>query len=417
MKTLFVSVVLLAMFPTVNGVAQIIGSVCPVHSGGAGAQSSTGTAPINFPNEGEVNALIIFAQFEDDNFEHCYTVGGDVPYAPWCSNNTAGYQSWTDDLATEWPASLSKGPTRELPVWARGESLLALPTTPPTNFAAGSVSQYYDMMSSGRLIFRGHVLPEVYIIDEQDTGMPWENTAHWYQKNPGGFPNGAVRLSHEILSSTVVQNYVNSLDASVFDRYDNGDGSSLSVGASAPDGDFDMIILLFRFSRLSTSSGNAHSPLPYSAVSSLGGDSNFGNAFSSSPLTLGGFNVIDNYISGSGVIGAVRTKKQAVAIIAHEIGHRHFGGGHPPDFNSLAVMDEIYGPMSVDERMRLGWIDTITEIDLSTQSGAFADQLTESISDGGASEILRIHWSGPGRGDALVEARTWSNYWDAPPSA
>src|SRR5690606_1241940 len=137
----------------------------------------------------------------------------------------------------------------------------------------------------------------------------------------------------------------------------------------------DRGVTLPRLRRLA--SGN---PSSGSSISSLGVDledrknmDNFIdpelNAFASEPVELGGMKVIDNLTSGSGIITRALTRKQAVRIIAHEIGHRQFGFYHTCTDERTALSDCIgimggaYLTMSAGDRIKLGWTEII-DVDL-----------------------------------------------------
>src|SRR5690606_28609152 len=169
--------------------------------------------------------------------------------------------------------------------------------------------------SQGRFTITGYVYPWVYIPKHE---------VEWYHENRGTFQNGAVKRSHEILTSEEIQSYFrenpDSLDLTKLDTYINGTNTYQEGG----DGIFDLIILIDRGVTLPRlrrlASGN---PSSGSSISSLGVDledrknmDNFIdpelNAFASEPVELGGMKVIDNLTSGSGIITRALTRKQAV---------------------------------------------------------------------------------------------------------
>ena len=91
--------------------------------------SSVSGADLHFPASGTINALIVFVQMKDDHYEDYrqltgYDNLGQPLWDPSISYDTSrysqsdpvdswqinGYQSWTDDEATEWRVNLPDGP-------------------------------------------------------------------------------------------------------------------------------------------------------------------------------------------------------------------------------------------------------------------------------------------------------------------
>ena len=360
-----------------------------------------------FPRRGTINALVVFVQNENDRIEDdCFdSTREPINFREFPASVCAGQpdtptrQSTSDDPVTEWPSARSLGPDRALPSW--GASLLAAPGTAPAAFPAGSLSEYYRLNSGGRFTLTGYVYPKVY--------LP-ANGPDWYRANPGSFPNGGVRLSHEILT------YVNANregiplgDASIFDRYKNGDSTLV------PDGVFDMVILMFR-SNNTCAYGSTSPPVCGNALASLGfvGDAS-SNGFSSDTLLFGGMQVRDNTRSGSGVWSIGQSRALAMTVTTHEIGHRHFGGNHAID-NPLSIMHSNgFHPamFAATDRMQLGWVTT-EEVQYSALAASpTVRTLGESLISGRALVIR----NGPSTADLVVEARTQSsNVWDVPAS-
>lgn len=353
------------------------------------AQPVEGGAQRYFPTEGRFNAFVIFVQHRDDRYDN----------------------ELTTDRATEWPAERSRSRARALPAWAGddGSDLIAPPGTDPARFPEGSISRFYDVMSGGRFILTGDVYPRVYIP---------EHDKSFYARNHGRFKNGALRLTHEILTSREVQDYFNrkytrEQAASLFDRYTNG------TDRKEPDGKFDLIILVFRLSGLPELIGKGSG---YTSITSLGEFSGkTGDSFSDfdQPITLGGLDVIDNIRSGSGIIAEGYTLKRAVRVIAHEIGHRQLYYEHTCEGNAVSagsdcigIMGGPYLTMSAPERMKLDWTGVRT-IDVSSIRSSVEVELRDALQSG---EVLRLtDGPEPGCGDVIVEARRWSNFWDSPP--
>lgn len=297
---------------------------------------------------------------------------------------------------TEWPYDRSTGPDRTLPSW--GASLLAAPNTAPSAFPAGSLSEYYHINSGGRFALTGYVYPKVYI-PANDPG--------WYKDNPGGFPNGGVRLSHEILT------YVNAnregiplSDASIFDLYTNG------TNTLTPDDRFDMIIMVFR-DNATCSYGIGPCGNGITSLGSEGGPSS--NGFLSSPLSFGSLEVRDNLYSGSGVWAVGPSRAFAVGTTAHEIGHRQFELVHE-DMNALSIMrGNVYHPImfTATDRMQLDWVLT----DEVQYSALTASPTARTLGESFVSDRALVVRNGPSNADLVVEARTQSsNVWDIPAS-
>lgn len=353
-------------------------------------------ARLAFPTEGRLNALVLFVQPDS------------------LADGAGDYGS---DPATEWPAAWSQGPERRLPAWAEGERLLARPDTPPEAFDPGSLSAFYHTMSAGRFTVSGYVFPQV---------LAPAHSLDGYHANRGAFQNGAVALSHELLSRPDVQAFVDALpDPSVFDGFRNG---TAEAGA---DGVFDLVVLLTRdgvLPRLRLDRDGR--PLGGSSISSLGADlvarpgfpaDHFANAatdaFAPAPLTLGGLRVVDNLTSGSGVLGAALTRKNAVRIVAHELGHRHFGFYHTcdnpgtADADCVGLMGGAYLTMSAGDRLKLGWAQAVP-VDLPAQ-GFRTLFVPDALASG---QVLRLRTGADQCGDLILEARLWTNFWDSPPN-
>jgi M6 family metalloprotease-like protein len=284
--------------------------------------------PINTENEDPVNILIIPAQYSNDAYEHCSEVLGGVNttsgkpnmgsanYAADCANlsedgwNTGDFQSGTDDQSLEWPADLPDIPDtedrqRQRPTWMN-----SLVDPPGGGITDGSLTDYYNKMSNGRFELRGHVLDYVYV--PEHTFLEYENG------DPGLFSDGAVRLTHEIISYVIQEpGSIDLTDQSVWDTYTNSEGNNRQ-----PDNKFDMIVLLFRQSHI----GDISTEVNANNWSTLGSEES--DAFDVSPLTVGNMSIVNGFHAGSGVISQAFTKKGALRIIAHEIGHRQFGAYH-----------------------------------------------------------------------------------------
>ncbi|MDX1420025.1 MAG: hypothetical protein R3181_08670 [Rubricoccaceae bacterium] len=383
-----------------------------------------------FPDHGTLNALVLFVQHRDDDFEDCrdrtqvlYDDDGQ-PYHPQIDDDAICYAgpdgpaatSWTDDEATEWPAYWRDEPGRPLPLYV-SDGWLAPPDATENDYVEGSLSQYYHLNSGGEFKLHGYVYPEVYVP---------EHDRDWYLANPQPFENGGLRLSHEILRSAGVQAFVNAIPnaAQVFDRYRNGTNLTVGdIGEDARDGLFDMIVMVFRSNQpcrvgVFLDDGVCTEPTA-SGVASLGTDyppwrrAEY-NGFAPDPLYLGGLEVVDNHETGSGVWSAGGDARTAVTLTAHEIGHRQLYYNHS-DENSYSVMvgsgAHRLGMFGAAERLNLGWA-TAVELDLD----ALADPITP-LTLGDTFETGEVLLVKEGSEDlmTLFQARTHGNVWDRPP--
>ncbi len=355
-------------------------------------------ARLAFPDHGAIHALVIFIQHP----EQADTDG------------EAG-----SDPETEWPYERSLGPDRRLPAWAEGGRLLAPPGAPPESFDEGSISAFYHLMSGGRFTLTGYVYPKVYF-PEHPIGR--------YHDNRGALQNGAANLAHEILTSQELVTYLtrnpDGLNLDALDTYRNGTNTYVQGG----DGLFDLIILIHRGIVLPSLRKLHNGALSSgSSITSLGVDTEYRpgfidyarpetDGFSSMPVTLTGRRVIDNLTSGSGITVRAVTRKAAVRIIAHEIGHRQFGFYHTcdapvaPGSDCIGIMGGAYITMSAPDRIKLGWARVVpVNVDsVRTFRYTFRDALASG-------EVYRLQSGKNACGDVIVEARTWNNFWDAPP--
>lgn len=361
------------------------------------AQEARPGVRLLMPTEGEVSALVVFVQFPEEP-----DIFGD----------------WASDPATEWPHERSLGPGRSLPSWGEGGRLVALPGTPPEDFVSGSLSAFYHTMSHGRFRMTGYVYPQV---------MQPAHPVEWYHANRGDFANGAVALSHEILTSDALQTYLDAnpdgLDLGAFDTFRNG------TTIREPDGLFDLIVLVHRdevMPRLRLSRNDR--PLSGTSLTSLGADLELrpthpvdyrlpaSDAFAPDPVILGGLRVIDNVTSGSGVTIRAYSWKQAVRLITHEVGHRHFGRYHTcqspnaSTSNCVGIMGGAYITMSAPDRIKLGWTEVVN-VDVDAYERHHLT-LPDALISG---KVFRIRHGEDGCGDLIAEARFWSNPWDHPP--
>ncbi len=367
-------------------------------------------AQLRFPNHGEINALVVFIQHKDDTYEHCAS-SSDLSGANYsfCASRTPGYESWTDDPETEWPANLplsSDGRTRDLPRWAN--RVIDPPGRPAASLTPGSLSDFYQRNSLGKFGIRGVVYPRTYV--------PKMNSSEYLKSAP--FENGAVKLSHELISYIKENPRGIDFDDSTFDRYING------TNELGQDGIFDMIILVYRFSHFRQLYGAKVDPKA-SAITSLGAHV-WGNEFpqedkfQSSPLQLGKMRVIDNLYSGSGILTNGFTLSSALACITHELGHRQFGYYHTASDqgiigDSRSVMDggKMWtGSMGASDRLKLGWAEPVV-IDLNNAPQTQNIELEDSLASG---KVLYIQNSRPLVGDLIIEARLQNNWWSSPPN-
>ena len=389
----------------------------PLPSGAA-----TSRAAGAFPDHGTINALVVFVQRSDDTFDDC----NDITQSEIFNGRIIARQvdreicinqphpltavSTTDDPVTEWPAAGVDGQGPSLPSW--GPTFLAPPGAAPSSFEVGSLSHYYHLMSGGRFTLTGVVYPEVY--------SPALPDSSYHYRNKGGFPTGLTKLSHEILTH-VGQNPHGIVFDGRFDRYRNGTHLIVDDDPAAPDGVFDMVILVFRNLNLCPywyASGSCGGGTRPSAVSTLGVIGGNPDGFASAPLFLGGLRVTDAFPSGSGVIVQSTDRLWAIVTSAHEIGHRQISHHTSEKWDPFSIMRTSVknGPvsMSASDRYFLGWTPT-DEVSLTDIATGFPEGAPRYLMDpvlGGSALLI------PSPGDerhTLVEARTWSNPYDAPP--
>ena len=384
--------------------------------------------PINTQGQGSINVLIIPVQHQDEDFEHCGQILGGVnqtsgkpnmgsgqPHSTNCVNRTGegwtigDYQSGSDHSSIEWPADLpdldKSGHQRQRPAWMGG--LIDAPGT--STITPGSLTDYYHQMSNGRFNLRGAVLDYVVIPDNP--------IQHYIDISDSG-GNGAITLSQEIISYAINQpGSLDLTDQSIWDTYTNGSGDT-----RVADDRFDMIVLLFRSSHLAEIN-----PLPAlnaNNYTSLGSDSQ--TTFSLG-ISAGNMDIVDGVIGGSGVSTQALSKKAALRIIAHEIGHRQYGLYHtdPRNGNSFSTSDyfsimngSAHLGFGAADRVKIGWanvqyedINSISDQKTITLRNASVVSTSENdvvwIRDGSSSSC----------GDIVIESRMWSNFWDSPPGA
>ena len=213
------------------------------------------------------------------------------------------------------------------------------------------------------------------------------------------------------------------LGLQTFGIHTNGYGTNLTA-----DRNFDMIILLYRFSPLNSGSIPELAGSRADAITSLGYYNGYNGTDSLETLKLGDLSVLDNFTSGSGVTCQAITKKSALTIIAHEIGHRQFGLYHTGRNVNLDYADEdLYSIMnpggrlsfSAPDRIKLGWAN-IKYINLSSINGDNATyQLYDANRVNDSPSQYDVLWikngSSISSGDIIVEARKRSAYWDEAP--
>lgn len=168
-----------------------------------------------------------------------------------------------------------------------------------------------------------------------------------------------TQLSHEII--TYVDNNPHGLDFTEYywDNYENGNGGSIGNCDGENDdcdGKFDMIVLVYRFSYLHDIIDNLDEGSAISSLGVLPGEEDFSG---DTALHLGTYQVIDSFPSGSGVISKGIDKMEVIRTTAHEIGHRHFGQGHPSNDHFSIMNRESLLSFSALDRIRLDWANTL----------------------------------------------------------
>ncbi|MFU8861466.1 MAG: T9SS type A sorting domain-containing protein [Cyclonatronaceae bacterium] len=204
----------------------------------------------------------------------------------------------------------------------------------------------------------------------------------------------------------------------IFDKYTNGDGEDF-----VSDGNFDMIIIVYRFSSFRKLYKHGSDSLA-SAIAHLGG-------LGSANLTLGGMDIIDNLSSwsnSSGVVANGFSQKGVLGVIMHEIGHRHFGGYHTyggnlnssnQDANSVMGGYRIH-TFSGPDKIKLNW-GNIIERDITTNPWLHYTTITlhdgNKINDNNENEILWVkHGNNRAVGDIIIEARFKTSFMDKDPA-
>ncbi len=344
-----------------------------------------GEAALYMPNHGTVHALVVFVQQAEDRFQHCADThvptgpGHDISgqYDTYCAGAppTGRYQSFTEDPATEWPAfRLVNGvETQVLPDWAH--RVIDTPETDPSAYQTGSLSHFFWEMSRGTYRFVGRVYPELVTVQSTTS-------------RDSTYGDATREVLHRL------RTVPHGLDFDEFDRYNNVTGlfTPDADGDGEPDGDgiFDMLIIMPR-----TGGGVAGLGMQ---GETLGG------------LTIGGL---------SGVYSSGFTPHRQVALGAHELGHLLLGFGHPcnTDGEDEPLGDQtsiMCGPrfrrMSAPDRIRLGWLSPQAEPPPTTTA---MRTLNPSPALG---DVIRITAGPPGRGDVLVEARSFNDVWDGMPA-
>lgn len=366
------------------------------------------TAQQWMPTTGSIRALVVFVKAAPDDERTCvnlanYFSGQNpappntfVDYDTYCATNTPGYQSNTEDPATEWPAFNSSG-AGVLPAWA--SRFIDAPGTSPASYQRGSLSQFFWEMSRGQLRYEGIVYPEIIEVNYPNLqgGPTFSNT---HQRN------AAVDVIAHLNANP------HGIDFNQFDRYVNGTNQygPDTNGDGEPDGDgiFDQLILVARNGQ---------------GVACFGTDGYYcnmagGDGFMTAgvgPQYLGTKRVLSSVRNGSGSYANGFTLGRAVAVAAHEIGHTMLSH-HTCDTDHTSIM---CGPrqrsMNAPDRIKLGWI---------TPSSVFATDLAPSnftlSADPMVGQALWIHGpsgspSAPAQGDILIEARTFASAWDGIP--
>ncbi len=273
------------------------------------------------PTSGTNKALVVFVKFSDDTF-----------------NNEI-----TSDPTQEWPDTLTT-----LPAWASS----FIDNSASGSHTEGSITDYFCKMSRdkddgdhGKFHLIGDLYPDLYVPD---------SSGSWYKNlNNHGENDALIPVHKEIIQH--IDSDPQDIDLDSYDLYTNG------TTTTDADGIFDMIIIIYRFHLAK-----------YSGESTLRGGSYSG-------ITLGGLSINSGFNSGSGIHGSAITLDNAIQLMAHEYGHRLFGGGHHTYVGFFGVMDgcDGSGSMSAYERETLDWIDP-TEIDGDTLNLRLTEAITTS---------------------------------------
>ncbi|KAA3655899.1 MAG: hypothetical protein DWQ10_16610 [Calditrichaeota bacterium] len=263
--------------------------------------------PPFIPTEGTFRVLAVFVQFQDDNWD-----------APCPSDSLNG-----------WPAA-----KHAIPEWALGDNMLSPEKS--DRYKEGSLSDYYSVMSQGKLHFIGDLFPKLYLTPR-----------------PKSFYEGKNKRGRGYLSAQIIdwldQNGVD------FSRYDNDN-----------DGDVDFILFLYRHWKHETFTPGEK----YEGISGLG---------FRKPIIKDDKKILGRF-PGSGTMQRGNyTKATSRSIVTHEMSHYFFGGGHYAYIGEFGIHDgnAFCYAMSGYEREKLGWIEPI-EISTNTTI-SIPDALTSHV--------------------------------------
>lgn len=366
------------------------------------------------PTTGSIRALVVFIKATPDNERTCvnlanYFSGQNpappntfVDYDTYCATNTPGYQSNTEDPATEWPAFNSSG-AGVLPAWA--SRFIDAPGTAPQSYQRGSLSHFFWEMSAGNLRYEGIVYPELIEVNYPNL------------RTPANQRDAAVDAIAYINANP------HGIDFNQFDRYINGTDQygPDTNGDGEPDGDgvFDQLILVARNGQGVACFGTQGYACNYSVN---GGQDGFVNEGLPAQF-LGSKRVRSSFRDGSGSYTNGFTLGRAVSVAAHEVGHTmlsfHTCGNNTAGEQGSDLTSIMCGPrqrsMNAPDRIKLGWL-TPTSISASALSQTSFTLSAKPLD----AQALWIHGPGgsassPAAGDVLVEARTFSSAWDGVP--
>lgn len=240
---------------------------------------------------GELKVLIIYSMFMDDSTENI---------------------NWKLDKT-------------KLPNW--GKDIVNNSTS--LNFNKNNITQYFYEMSNGNFMFFGDVYPELII-----------------PKHSQSKYKSIAEVNHEILTG---------LDSKInYSQYDNWSKDGNGKFINKPDGQVDLIIIVYRDFKDKLFFNNGWTGTAYLYLTK-DIETNDNVKISTGRLDIG---------SGIQSRGAKNGFTYIKYVLAHEVGHFLFGAGHIENVTNLALMTG--GPvwnasrgMHSWERERLGWINYI----------------------------------------------------------
>jgi hypothetical protein len=335
LSTLLVAIFLYANAPASDGLlgteAYVIEDVCGI----TGVPEQVQFGGVHLPAEGTIRALVVFVQFPDDQL-----------------------------ISANWPLN-------QMPTYAGHYIDSEVLPTPTPN----SITDYYHVMSNGRLHLIGDVYPNLVITPHsRDWYIDFFNSQNYGLNERFGFINREVLVSID-----------NSVDYGLYDNWTKSGG----VFVNEPDGKVEMVILVYR---------NHSRDYPVAQwgeiEKGLGvyfwGIALLGYSSSTPDIITDGVRIEMNSFPGSGLMYKNGFFDDAfwngnygfkLGLAAHEFGHYLWGSGHPTSQN-IGIMGGTNLATNSIERERMGWLQftdlsepNVTIPDFVTQNTALRMQL------------------------------------------